>query len=107
MQVSNEELVRISQYVESRAHSDNDSAWVRVDSLAINGRYKATSLLESDDVAMQNEVKRVAAQVAEASDTRDAIVSSLRERIESGTYFVDGDSIAQMMVRRSLADRLR
>ena len=104
MQVSNEELVRISQYVEDRSRNESGSAWVRIESL--NGRYGVPSP-HPDDPASQSEAKHVAALVAHSSDTRDAIVSSLRERIESGTYFVDGEAIAEMMVRRSLADRLR
>jgi anti-sigma28 factor (negative regulator of flagellin synthesis) len=40
-------------------------------------------------------------------DVREEIVASLRARIEAGTYFVSGDQIAEMMLRRLLADRVR
>lgn len=40
-------------------------------------------------------------------DMRDEVVASLRERIEAGTYAVNGEQIAEMMIRRMMADRVR
>lgn len=50
--------------------------------------------------------------VAEAAlrnipDTRDDIVDDLRKRIESGEYKVSGEDVADMMMRRRAADRIR
>ena len=43
----------------------------------------------------------------EVPDTRDDIVEELRRRIESGEYKVSGEDVADMMMRRRAADRLR
>jgi anti-sigma28 factor (negative regulator of flagellin synthesis) len=45
--------------------------------------------------------------IAQQSDVRDQVVASLRERIESGSYFVSGEQIAEMMIRRRIADQVR
>jgi anti-sigma28 factor (negative regulator of flagellin synthesis) len=57
--------------------------------------------LESPDMQTIN------AALSEVPDTREQLIASLKERIESGTYQVTGEQIAEMMVRRSLADRMR
>lgn len=43
----------------------------------------------------------------EIPDTRDEIVEELRKRIEGGDYKVSGEDVAEMMMRRRAADRLR
>jgi flagellar biosynthesis anti-sigma factor FlgM len=40
-------------------------------------------------------------------DTREEIVQDLKKRIESGEYKVSGEEIADMMMRRRAADRIR
>jgi len=50
--------------------------------------------------------------VAEAAlvgipDTREEIVAELKERIQKGEYKIDGQEIAEMMMRRLAADRIR
>lgn len=40
-------------------------------------------------------------------DTRDELVEELRKRIESGDYEISGEEVADMMMRRRAADRLR
>ncbi len=40
-------------------------------------------------------------------DTRDEIVAELKERIQKGEYSVSGEEIAEMMLRRLAADRIR
>ena len=53
------------------------------------------------------EVARVVEMVKNAPDVRDDIVMRLKERIEKGEYQVSGDEIADMMIRRMKADRVR
>jgi anti-sigma28 factor (negative regulator of flagellin synthesis) len=53
------------------------------------------------------EARRVAESMGGLPDVREEIVASLRARIEAGTYFVSGDQVAEMMLRRLLADRVR
>jgi negative regulator of flagellin synthesis FlgM len=40
-------------------------------------------------------------------DVREDVVEDLRRRIESGEYQVSGEDVADMMMRRRAADRLR
>lgn len=40
-------------------------------------------------------------------DTREEIVEDLRRRIKSGEYKVSGEDVADMMLRRRAADRIR
>jgi flagellar biosynthesis anti-sigma factor FlgM len=47
------------------------------------------------------------AALKDVPDTRDEIVNELKDRILQGEYKVSGDDIADMMLRRRAADRLR
>lgn len=47
------------------------------------------------------------AALAGVPDTREEIVAELKERIEKGEYKVSGEEIAEMMLRRRAADRIR
>ena len=53
------------------------------------------------------EVARVVEMVKAAPDVREEIVMKLKERIEKGEYQVSGEEIADMMIRRMKADRVR
>jgi anti-sigma28 factor (negative regulator of flagellin synthesis) len=59
------------------------------------------------DAADSKDTKMVLEAISRASDVREDVVASLRERIEAGTYLVSGEQIAEMMIRRMLADRVR
>jgi negative regulator of flagellin synthesis FlgM len=47
------------------------------------------------------------AALKDVPDTRDEIVEELKERIRKGEYKVSGEEIADMMLRRRAADRIR
>lgn len=53
------------------------------------------------------EVVRVMKIVDECPDVREDIVVDLKERISKGEYKVTGDEIAEMMMRRIKADKVR
>lgn len=53
------------------------------------------------------EVARVVEMVKNAPEAREDIVMELKERIEKGEYHVSGEDIADMMIRRAQADRVR
>lgn len=64
---------------------------------------------ESDSarqIADQALVKQVTHDVIEMSD-REEMIASLKARIEAGEYNPTGDEIADTMIRRSIADRIR
>ena len=47
------------------------------------------------------------AAVDAAPDTRDDLVAKLKSQVDAGTYTVSGKDIAEQMLRRAQADRLR
>ena len=53
------------------------------------------------------EVHEVVALLEETPDTREDYVQTLKAQIESGTYEVSGEDIADLIIRRSFADRIR
>lgn len=91
MRISNEELLRIADLRKVSDFSETSSL----------GEPNVITALESLDM------NRITEALSQVPDVREQIVASLKERIESGTYQVTGEQIAEMMVRRSLADRLR
>ena len=53
------------------------------------------------------EVARVLELVKEAPDIREDLVMELKEKIDKGEYKTSGEKIADMMIRRMKADRVR
>ena len=54
--------------------------------------------------------EKLAKQVTEdvlAMGDREDVIADLKARIEAGTYNPTGDEIADTMIRRSIADRIR
>ncbi|MDI9636698.1 flagellar biosynthesis anti-sigma factor FlgM [Kamptonema cortianum] len=51
-------------------------------------------------------IEEVSAKVAAMPD-RDEMVNDLKARIEAGTYNPSGDEIADAMIRRAIADRVK
>jgi len=47
------------------------------------------------------------AALAEVPDVREDVVGELKARVDRGDYKVTGDEIAEMMLRRLAADRIR
>jgi anti-sigma28 factor (negative regulator of flagellin synthesis) len=47
------------------------------------------------------------AAVDRAPETREQVVESLRARVEAGAYSVSGEQVAEMMIRRLIADQVR
>lgn len=47
------------------------------------------------------------AALVEVADIREDIVREIKDRIEKGEYNVSGEEIAEMMLRRRAADKLR
>lgn len=137
MQITGEDLVRASLFVGVHHHSDtaatvespeivtsgytsgtasDRAAWVRVarnegiTTAPNKPRHSATSpIIGSAPITNEtrSEIERIVHESESAPDVREGIVASLRERIESGTYFVGAETIAEMMIRRTVADQLR
>jgi len=61
---------------------------------------------ESDREADEKLAKEVTDNVMAMGD-REEMIADLKARIEAGTYNPSGDDIADTMIRRSIADRVR
>ncbi len=53
-----------------------------------------------------SDARRVAKLAEATPDVREEIVASLRARIESGSYYIGAESIAERMMERALASRM-
>ena len=65
----------------------------------------AASSVEMSDEAQ--EIRRVTKLVKKLPDVREDRVAELKAKIESGTYKVSGEEIADLIVRRAFADGMR
>lgn len=101
MKISLEEVARIRQTQGvGRAHSGSQQ---RVGRAAGPG-IPAAATVELSEKAQ--EIQRVKKLVQAAPDIREEMVQSIKSRIESGTYNVSGAEVADLMVRRALADTI-
>jgi len=101
MQLSREEYLKVSQMRIAPASGPSTVGVMATAPARRGGIQTETPLRRS------GEVQRVVEAVDHASDIREDIVASLRARIESGSYQVSGDAVAEMLLRRLLADRVR
>jgi hypothetical protein len=62
--------------------------------------------LQSDREADEKLAHEVTQDVLAMGDRED-MIAELKARIEAGTYNPSGDDIADAMIRRSIADRIR
>jgi flagellar biosynthesis anti-sigma factor FlgM len=53
------------------------------------------------------EVQSVKDKLAQLPEVREDIVAALKARVDSGTYNVSSEEIADLMVRRAFADSIR
>lgn len=101
MQLSREEYLKVSQ-MRSAPASGPSTVGVMATAPA-----RRSGIQTEMPIRHSGEVQRVVEAIEHATDTRDEIVASLRARIESGNYQVSGDAVAEMLLRRLLADRVR
>ena len=52
-------------------------------------------------------VRQAASYVEDAPDVREDVVQALKAQVDNGTYNVPSEDIADLMIRRALADSLR
>jgi len=106
MKLSGEEFVRVSQLRPEQRNARPvpsigviTTASARQPSIASIAKEEASS-----DYAV---ARRMAQGMDMETDIREDVVASLRERIEAGTYVVSGEQVAEMLIRRMMADRVR
>ncbi|MDX1931509.1 MAG: flagellar biosynthesis anti-sigma factor FlgM [Capsulimonadales bacterium] len=101
MQLSRDEFLRISQLEPTRSVLTG----IAIGNIA-TAPVRRTGVAESIS-SVGEEAREIAERVEMQPDQREDIVASLRNRIEAGTYLVSGEQIAEMLVRRLMADRVR
>jgi anti-sigma28 factor (negative regulator of flagellin synthesis) len=105
MRVSGEECLRISQIrpLDRVVSSTTMGSFATAPANrgAVANAYRSVPSIDQEglEVAMS--------ALAQQPEVREDVVASLRERIESGSYFVSGEQIAEMMIRRRIADQVR
>ncbi len=103
MQLSRDEYLRISQF-----RDDNATTVATMGRIATAPAHRA---FFNDDASDKVEARRLATRMETEPDeneaAREQVVASLRARVEAGTYHVSGEQVAEMMIRRLLADRVR
>ena len=103
MKISNEEVGRIMQL-----DRINRATVVRTRGYGRPVEPRITtpaSSVELSDSAL--EIQRVKSIVDNLPDVREDLVQSLKARVESGTYTVKSEDIADLIVRRAWADSMR
>ena len=98
MQISMEEVDRILQ---SRLKAGQSGQELHDVDAAIAGLAEADS---PDVFTRSEEVQRVKELIAEMPDVREDRVAEIQARLANGSYKVSSAEVADLMVRRALAD---
>lgn len=102
MKISNVESLRASQ-TDAVSRPTGVTAPVPAGTVGQAGSPAAQVELSSQAQALAS----AKAAVDAAPDTRDDLVAKLKAQIDGGTYQVSGKDIADQMLRRAQADRIR
>jgi negative regulator of flagellin synthesis FlgM len=72
-----------------------------------NGSHAAAPAASVEISQSAQDIARVRQIVEQTPDVREDLVASLRERISKGEYHVSSAEIADLMLRRAVADTIR
>lgn len=72
-----------------------------------NGAYSAPPAASVEISQSAQDIARVRQIVEQMPDVREDLVASIRERISKGEYKVSSADIADLMLRRAVADTIR
>lgn len=103
MRIQGDESTRAAQVpsaapVPGQAGSGNEAG---------NASDSSTPAATVDFSSQAQQIKSATAAVNATPDVREDLVSSLKQRIDSGNYHVSSSDIADMMMRRTTADQLK
>lgn len=99
MKISEQEVSRLLAYSPFERTAGTSHAVV-ADRSAV--RTTPASHIDISDKA--NEVRRVAGLIKQLPEVREDRVQALKAQIENGTYHVSSEDIADLIIRRALAD---
>jgi flagellar biosynthesis anti-sigma factor FlgM len=101
MRIQGEESVRAAQITPApQVTGQQGSAGHAAAGSAESGSPAATV----DFSSQAQQIQSAKAAVDAVPDVREDLVSSLKQRVDSGTYHVNSSDIADMMLRRATAD---
>jgi negative regulator of flagellin synthesis FlgM len=101
MKISIEEVSRLLAVAPAGRNSIRTAVSAASSAQEISGGREAALVEVSPSAQEVQQVKRVVNQLP---DVREDRVSALKAQIENGTYQVSGEDIAELMIRRTLAD---
>ena|ERR1051326_2162634 len=102
MKISIEEVNRLLAFTPTERSGNRNSAVTssRAQSETSEGRPAATVEISTS----AQEIQQVKRMVNQLPDVREDRVRALKAQVESGTYHVSGEDIADLIIRRALAD---
>ena len=105
MMLSGEECLRVSHLLSGRpvSRSVSLSSIATAPARGIPAGVEMAARRRESSVESK-EVQDVVQKISGEPEVREDVVAQLRERIENGTYFVTGEQIGEMMLRRFIAD---
>jgi flagellar biosynthesis anti-sigma factor FlgM len=96
LKISEQEVSRLLSYSPFERSGNNSTNVVSQD----HGQHVA----RVDISPTAQDIQRVTREINRLPDVREDRVQALKAQIDSGTYHVSGEDIADLMIRRALAD---
>lgn len=107
MKLSGEEFIRVSQLRPEQRNARPVPSIGVITTASARQSSAAASVAKEESSSDFAVARRMAQGMDMETDIREDVVASLRERIEAGTYVVSGEQVAEMLIRRMMADRVR
>ncbi len=98
MQISNEEVSRMLAFI-PRERSGRSSTILTLDTAGSDTKAAHVEVSPS-----AQEIHQIRQYIDQLPDTRTDRVQELKAQIENGTYQVSGNDVADLIIRRALAD---
>lgn len=103
MKISVDEVARIQAMASVRRPNGSSTNGNGTDGVG-NGHTPAASVEIS---ARSQEIQQIKKIISSLPEERDDLVATLSQRVQSGSYQVSGSDIADLMMRRAIADQVR
>ena len=103
MKISEQEVNRLLAF-HPLERSGNRQAVADAESPTQRGVFRAAGTATTELTVDAPEVQRITRLVNQLPDEREDRVRALKAQIENGTYRVSGEDIADLIIRRALAD---
>jgi len=100
--------MKISNMESAKAAASNPSAGQRIlPEHRPRRRLQRSAAEKAELTPLEQGIIAAEEALRDVPDIREEIVAEIREKIESGEYRLNGEEIAEMMIRRLRADRMR